>query len=167
MGFSVSHIWYSDLEYWHLIDLAEIYKIVLYMYSSSLHFLTFDFIALVVYPQAQSFLLQTISHHLCLRSGLFLPCRSVFGGHTRNRWCHDGYRLQRSCQLQMYRPPSLLRYDLSLRVQREHLLDDLVSRMQVWSDAAHYSRERFLVCLGGKYLWPNRLETWRLVCIVW
>lgn len=107
----------------------------------------------VVSPLPLSFSLQTISHQLCLRNALFLPCRSAFGGQTRKRWCHDGYHLQCFSQLQMYRPPSLLRYDLSLGVQREHLLDDLVSRMQARSDARHYTGESFLVWCSGKYFW--------------
>lgn len=87
------------------------------------------------------------SHDLCLRTSLFLPCRSVFRGQIRKRWCHDGYRLQCFSHIQMYRPPPLLRYDLSARVHMEHLLDDLVGKNQVWSDAILNTGEKCVVLL--------------------
>lgn len=47
----------------------------------------------------------------------------------------------------MYRPPPLLRYDLSARVHMEHLLDDLVGKNQVWSDAILNTGEKCVVLL--------------------
>ncbi|CAB1416348.1 unnamed protein product [Pleuronectes platessa] len=61
--------------------------------------------------------------------------------------------------------PPLLRYDLSPGVQREHLLDDLVSRMQIYSRAARsrfaqtFCRQRRDVTCAGSLLRSERFPS--------
>lgn len=83
---------------------------------------------------------------------IFAPADLSSEAKTRKRWCHDGYHLQCLGQLQMHRAHPLLRYDLSLGVQREHLPRDLVSRMHVWSAAGNYAGEGSLVWVREKHL---------------
>lgn len=148
---SVFCIWYKDVEYWHLIILAESNLIIHLRLLSILH---------DICPQMSLWFTHRRNHFCSKQSvisfvwGAIYFCPADLSLEAKpgrgDVMMAIAYNAPASCRCTD--PPLSWGMTSAMGVQREHLLDDLVSRMQIWSDARHYTGETFLIWFGGAYL---------------